>query len=250
MLTGAGIVLATVAAVVAVYLGVRRMMRPDPDERTQDLAGSVLFRISALHGLVIALVFASEVVEYQQIALESTAEANAVSDIYYDAARYGAATATVQDALVAYLQIVPTEEWARLGERGSLSDAAWVAWDQAYGAILDLEPTTPREAALRENMLEKIHIVAENRDLREYHAQSRLSPLFWIAAVAGVVLLSVGYYPFAPIRDNLILISVFAAYTGFILFTIFAMANPFRAPAALEPVLFEELLIELAGPAG
>lgn len=247
MLMGGAIILATVLTVLAVHCGARKVMRTDPEEQTRDLAGSVLFRISALHGLVLALVFASEVVEYNQLAFESSAEVNAISDVYYDADRYGQDAQAVQDALRDYLRIVPTEEWKSLGIDGELSPQAWAHWDGAYTAILDLEPSTTRQTALRANMLEKIHAIAENRDLREHQAKSSLGTLFWAAALVGVLLLSIGYYPFPPNRDNIILLSVFAAYTGFILYTIFAMSNPYSAPAALEPVLFLELLDELEG---
>lgn len=222
-------------------------MRIEPEDQTRDLAGSVLFRISALHGLVLALVFASEVVEYNQLAFESAVEVNAVSDVYYDAGRYGEEAQTVRTAVRDYLQVVPTQEWASLGKDGELSSQAWADWETAYLAILDLEPSTTRQTALKANMLKKIHAISENRDLREHHAKSSLGPLFWIAALAGVLLISVSYYPFPPKRDNVILLSVFAAYTGFILYTIFAMSNPYSAPSALEPTLFLDLISELEG---
>ena len=49
-----------------------------------------MLRISALHALILALVFAQEMSEYQQLKLESAAETNALADIYFDAGRYGA----------------------------------------------------------------------------------------------------------------------------------------------------------------
>ena len=241
MIIGAGIMLATVAAVFAVYFGTRLILGTDPDERTKDLAASVLFRISALHGLVLALVFASEVVEYHSLAFESANEVNAISDVYYDARRYGEEANGIRQALKVYLDIVALEEWRTLGEDGDLSPEAWAQWGTAYGMVLDLSPASPRQTALRDNMLRKIHVIAENRDLREHHAKTALGSVFWAAALVGVVLVSVGYYSFPPKRDNLILLSVFAVYTGLILFTIFAMSNPFGEPMALEPILFLEL---------
>lgn len=244
-MTGAVTILATVLAVLGIHFSARKVMRTEPEEQTKDLAGSVLFRISALHGLVLALVFASEVVEYNQLAFESAVEVNALSDVYYDAGRYGEDAQPVRTAVRDYLQIVPTQEWVSLGTDGELSSQAWAHWETAYLAILDLEPSTTRQSALQANMLQKVHAIAENRDLREHHAKSSLGPLFWIAALAGVMLISVGYYPFPPKRDNLILLSIFAAYTGFILYTIFAMSNPYSAPSALEPTLFFDLMAEL-----
>lgn len=245
MFIGIGIILATIAAVLTVYFGTRRVLGADPEDRTRDLAASVLFRISALHGLVLALVFASEVVEYHSLEFESANEVNAISDVYYDAARYGDEASGIRNALKKYLEIVPFEEWRSLGEEGELSSDAWGQWDAAYRIILDLSVTSPRQVALRDNMLRKTHQIAENRDLREHHAKTTLSSMFWAAALVGVVLISVGYYSFPPKRENLVLLSLFAGYTGLILFTIYAMSNPFSAPAALQPVLFIELLSEL-----
>lgn len=246
MLTGIVIIAVTIATVLAVHFGVRQILRGEVESETRDLAASVLFRIAALHGLVLALVFASEIVEYHQLGLESAKEANAISDISYDIARYGPEKVdAVKVALRRYLEVASTEEWDSLGRDGVLHPQGWASWEAAYQIILDLEPSNARQQALRDNMLAKIHAIAENRDLREYHARSGLSSLFWAAALVGVILVAAGYYTFPPKRDNLILLTFFGAYTGFILFTIYAMANPFSAPAALEPALFSDLLVEL-----
>lgn len=246
MFIGIAITLITVAAVFAAYFGARSLLGAEPDDRTMDLAASVLFRISALHGLVLALVFASEVVEYHQLEFESAVEVNAITDVYFDAGRYGAEAEGIREAMQTYLSVIQSE-WESLGTIGNLSPAAWASWEKAYHATLDLDPITPREMSLRENMLSKIHVIAENRDLREYHAESALSGLFWGAAIVGVLLVSVGYFPFPPKRENLLLLSLFAGYTGFILFTIFAMSNPYAAPGALEPNLFIDLLEDISG---
>lgn len=248
MMPAIGIIAATIGIVLAVYFGTRAVLHPEPDDKTTDLAGKVLLRIAALHGLVLALVFASEVVEYNQISFESANETNAVSDAYYDSVRYDAeATEDIRTSLHRYLDIASTSEWSSLGRGDGLQDEAWHSWDQAYEAALDLVPETHRQEALRRNILEKIHAVAANRDLREHHATTSLNPLFWIAALAGVFVIAVGFYPFPPKRENIFLLSAYAAYTGLILFTIYAMSNPYVQPAALEPVLFERLLLELSG---
>ena len=248
MLVAGIIVLATVFTVLTVYFAVRSILHPEPDDKTADLAGKVLIRIAALHGLVLALVFASEVVEYRQLSFESAIETNAVADAYYDADRYGAEnTMKLHASLRTYLQIAALDEWTRLGKGGGLHPDAWLAWDDAYNAALDLVPKNPRQEALRNNILSKIHLIAENRDLREHHATTSLNGLFWIAAISGVAFIAVGFYPFAPKRENVALLSVYAAYTGLILFTIHAMSNPYAEPAALEPTLFVQLLEEIEG---
>lgn len=251
MLVGAGIILLTVASVLGTYFAARRVLGPEPDDRTRDLASSVLFRISALHGLVLALVFASEVVEYNQLSFESAAEVNAVSDLYYDIDRYGAVDIeSLRGPLRGYLEVAAGAEWTHLGSDQKLLAQGWDAWNRVYETVLDLEPENERQSALRDNMLKKIHEIAENRDLREHHARLSLGSVFWAAALVGVVLVSIGYYTFPPKRANLCLISLFAGYTGLILYLIFAMSNPFSDPAALQPVLFLDLLQELNPPTG
>lgn len=243
---GLGIVIATIVVVLMVQAAARALLRPEESGNTKDLAGSVLFRIAALHGLVLALVFASEVVEYNQIEFEVEAEVNAVSDLFYDIERYGAdQSAPVQAHLRAYLDAASTSEWQMLGQAQRLDDEVWAIWDAVYTHVLDLEPQTPRQSALRDHMLHNVNLIADKRDLREHHAKSGLGQLFWWAALLGVALVSVGYFVFPINCNNVVLLCVFGGYTGFILFTILAMSNPFSAPGALQTTLFQDLLVEL-----
>lgn len=246
MLIAIGIIGVTIAGVFGTYFATRSLLNAEPDDETTDLAGKIMFRIAGLHGLVLALVFASEVVEYHQLSFESAIETNAVSDAFYDADRYGDDSAGgIQTALRAYLQVASTTEWQQLGNGGGLHSDGWVAWNNAYNGALDLVPATPRQEALRDNILTKIHLIAQNRDLREHHATRSLGAVFWSAALIGIVLIAVGFYPFPPKRDNLVLLAIYAGYTGLILFTIFAVSNPYDGPAALDPVFFEQLITEI-----
>jgi len=125
MLIGLGIVIAAMTTVLLFCFGARRMLQPHPQDDTRALATSVLSRNAALHGLVLALVFASEVNEYQQVELESTVEVNAVSDMYCDIDQYGSDTTRfVRDTLRRYTLIVATLEWERLGNTKELSREA------------------------------------------------------------------------------------------------------------------------------
>ncbi|WP_306120227.1 MULTISPECIES: hypothetical protein [unclassified Roseitalea] len=247
VLVGSGFVLGTVALTVLSYHLARWLAANEPEGHTKDLASSVLFRVSALHGLILALVFAQELFEYQQLDTEIVLETNAVADVFFDAGRYGTdAAAAIQPALQDYVDIVVDGEWVALARTGQLDPAAWSRWDEAYGTILDLQPTTARQESLREHMLAQIHVVARTRDLRESHAGSPIRRMFWFAAIGGVVLIATAYHTFPPTRHNVTLLCVFGAFTGLILFFIYALANPYRDPGALEPVAYEQLASELA----
>ena len=248
VLVGIGFIGGTIVLTLSFYFGMRLVTGGDPNGRDRELAGSIVMRIASLHALILALVFAQEMIEYQQLKSESAVESNAIADVYYDAERYGTdAKAAIQNALADYLRIVIDQEWNELGSSGHLSQPAWDQWNLAYVTVLDLAPTTLQQQSLREHMLDEIHRIAEARDKRENNGTDSISAIFWFAAVSGVVFMAIGYYPYPPDSRNLLLISIFGAFTGIILFFIYAFSNPYSPPAALNPTAFERLQQEIAG---
>jgi hypothetical protein len=246
VLIGLGFVVAAVAFTLATYFAMRRVTGADPDGLTKDLASSVLLRISALHGLILALVFAQEMLEYQRLRLETATEANALADIYFDADRYGGSeTIKIKDTIYAYVGQVLKEEWRALGTTGRLTGQGWALWDKAYAGILDLTPVNERQTSLRAHMLDRVHVVAEMRVNRENHGQDSTNTMFWFAAIFGILFIAMAYYAYPPRRLNLVLISLFGAYTGLVLFFIYAFSNPYNEPAAMNPGAMERLQDQL-----
>lgn len=114
--------------------------------------------------------------------------------------------------------------------------------------MLDLVPATGRQTSLRDHMLRQMQAIAEVRVKRDNHGPDSINVMFWFAAVSGVVLIAFGYYPYAPERRSLMLLSVVGAYTGIILFLIYAFSNPYSPPGALSPGAYERLQKEIASP--
>ncbi len=217
------------------------------EDETNDLAGSVIFRVAALHGLILALVFAQNLLNYQEIRTALVHEATAIADIFYDFGRYGAENAEeMQKETLEYARIVKDEEWDLLAQERRLSSDAWVQREILYNAILDLEPETLRQTTIRDFMLVRIREVAEFRQARENSALNTLSVLFWIPAIAGLFLVAIPYFVFSPTRLNMSLITVYAGFSGLVLFVIYAFSDPFAHPNRLEPIAFERLLENLA----
>ncbi|WP_425072822.1 hypothetical protein [Sagittula sp. S175] len=236
-------IVGTVMISWAVYFGMRRVMGEDFAEDTQTLAGSVIIRVAALHGLILALVFAQELVDYTQLQGNLTEEATAIADVWNDAGRYGEAVAAeVQPALRRYTQLVIHEEWEVLARTGRLAPEGWQLREVIYQAVLDLDPATPRESDLRAHMVHKAQAIAELRQARENTALHAVNPLFWLAALAGLVLVAVPYFVFSPTRLHMVLLSVYGAFSGLVMFVIYAFSDPFAAPGVLEPLAFERLL--------
>jgi hypothetical protein len=91
-------------------------------------------------------------------------------------------------------------------------------------------------------MLERITDIAGLRQVRESTATGGFGELFLAPALIGLVLLAAPFYVYRPSRTHLALISLFGAYSGVILFFIYAFADPFEEPGKMEPVAFQRLL--------
>lgn len=242
-LTAIGFMAASTALAWGAYFGMRALFARRMGDDTKDLAGSVIFRVAALHGLILALVFAQQLLQYNQIYKGTVAEATSLANIWYDIARYETPVEPeVRAAIGQYVREVIDREWDLLASEGRLLSDAWVQRETVYLAILDLEPQTEREKALRAHMLEDVYKIADLRQLRETSAAHHTSTLFWVAAIGGILLVTMPYFVFAPSALHLGLLSVYGGYTGLVLYIIYAVSNPFADPGALHPVAFERLV--------
>ncbi len=72
------------------YILARKFFHRHTTEHTYDLAGSVLFRIGALHALILALMLADVTASFLDMRDAVTDEAAATTDVYRNLERYDA----------------------------------------------------------------------------------------------------------------------------------------------------------------
>lgn len=221
------------------YYLTRKLFLGRNTEKTYDLAGSVLFRIGALHALILALMFAHVTALFLELRNAVTEEAAATSGVYHDLERYGdpEITETIRRDLALYAGTVINDEWPLL-EHQHLSGDAWTQWRKVMDAILDLQPGSPRQEDLRDFMLKNMESIARFRERRQIGSRGNVPHMFWVVAIAGFVLISLPYFVFEPSATNKMLLGIFAAYNGLVLYVIYATGHPFAAPVAVDPAPF------------
>ncbi|MCB5199307.1 hypothetical protein LGQ03_08640 [Loktanella sp. TSTF-M6] len=235
--------LANAVGVIAIYAITRAIWGGKQTDETQTLAGSVLLRVATLHGLILALVFAQELSDYSDIRADLVREATAIADIFNDIRRYETPQMQeVQTMLADYLRHAISTEWDSLSQTGKLTAQGWGLREQVYQTVLNLDPETPRQTDLRAHMVAKSQLIAELRQSRENSAVRTLSGLFWFAAIIGLVWVAVPYLTYSPTPLHLSLLSLYGAYSGVILYVIYAFSDPFAQPGALPPTAFIQLL--------
>lgn len=252
-LVSAGICAAFVGIAVAIVLGsyfVARMVLSGGDtERTNEAASAVGTRLATLYGLILALVYAQELSDYKDIRAALVDEAIAIADVFHDVQRYGGPeVAPVQKDLRDYVSTAAGDEWDSLGRGKILSSRAWAYWEDAYERLLDLKPSNDRQHFLANRMRDRITTIARLRQTRTAPVGEDFNGVFWAPAIIGLVLLAIPFYVFRPSRSHLILLSAFGAYSGVILFFIYAFSNPFQKPVRIEPLAFERLQADFALP--
>ncbi len=247
----------SIGLVLAVHAVGRRWMAPpaapedappaadghDHPPAVRDAAQVIGLRTAALFGVILAMVYAQELGQYQQVRDGLSREAVAIADVFHDAGRYGGTVAApVQTAMRDYVRYVVEREWRLLGTEKRLSRRAWDARERAYAAVLDATPATPRESALRDRMLARLGLIAEHRHLREEWAEQGFSVVFWLPALAGLVLVTLPLCVFPPNRPTRLLLASLGAYAGLVLFFVQAFSSPFTYPLHDPPGAFERLL--------
>ncbi len=220
------------------YFLARKFFFRRTTERTYDLALSVLFRIGALHALILALMFAHVTALFLDLRNAVTDEAAATTDVYHDLGRYDAEIGEIIGRdLALYAGTVINNEWPLLADR-QLSEDAWKQWQNVFEAILDLEPENLRQKDLRAFMLENMEDIARFRERRLIGSKGNVPSMFWFVAIAGFVLICLPYFVFEPSPTNMMLLCIFAAYNGLVLYVIYATGHPFNSPVVVEPTPF------------
>ena len=242
VVTGIAFVVATFVLTFGAYFLARWCLMSRSDEQARELASSVIFRVAALHGLILALVFAEELGNSDALVEAVNREANRLESIYFDLARHGAEeNDSIRLAIAYYVREVIDNEWELLNTEGKLSDDAWRYREIALRGLLDLDEVTPRQTYLRQRMLDQMSEVETERNNRQIIAATDVSWLFWTIAFVGIALVAAPYFPYKPNTANMTLLAVYAAYTGLVLFFIYAFDNPFAGVSGVRPVSLELL---------
>ncbi|MEM7172820.1 MAG: hypothetical protein AAF530_21835 [Pseudomonadota bacterium] len=240
VLTGLFFLVSACALTFGAYFLARWCLMSKSDDQARELAGSVIFRVAALHGLILALVFAEELGNSDSLVDAVNREANQIESVYFDLGRYDTEQADlIRFALANYVHEVITTEWDSLDQTGELSNEAWAHREVVVQALLDLDAQTARQQWLRARMLDQMAAVETERNNREIIAATDVSTLFWVVAFVGIALVAAPYFPYAPNTANLTLLGLYSVYTGLVLFFIFAFDNPFASLIGVRPVALE-----------
>ena len=175
-------------------------------------------------------------------------EANGIADIAWLAHRLPEPERHVlQEDARSYAQEVVDEEWPLmeqgLGGAQSLPEG-WDLIDDMRATLQEFEPRTEAEQELYAEGLDQIERLNDARRMRIVAAKEGLPGVLWAVLVFGGVV-TVGFTYLFGLRNtwaHRLMVMSLTAVIALVLFTIWAMEDPFSGGATLEPSAFELIL--------
>lgn len=232
-----GSVIAMLAAIVlgvVPYVLVRAVLSRDPPDVTQNVAGTVAFRVGAVHALILALVFAEAHENHADLREEVSKEITAIEHISQNLKRWGGPeTQRPRELLDGYVSDVIEYEW---------DDAARPAGDRQTRqvlneldlSLLDLKGANQRQEALRTRMLEDVRALEDHRKIRLSLTHRSVPGLFWWVALTGFAITVALFFVFSATLLHVLMLAAYGAYTGLVLYFVLALSHPYLGPAAIN----------------
>ncbi|HEX3244940.1 MAG TPA: hypothetical protein VHX16_06005 [Chloroflexota bacterium] len=235
---------ATVLASVGGLWVVRRLVSIETLERNNPVADPMYQIVAVLYAVLLAFIVALILGNFDQAARTADHEALELADVHRLAGQYGGEVGQhIQELTTSYAQTVIADEWPLLGD-GRSSERAWAVFDDIEDAADRLEPTTPREQILYDQLLTQLHELYANRQLRLLFARGILHPLLWCGLlVFGAAIVAFGWlFGTRNVRAHAAMTAMVAAAITFVLFMAATFDRPFSSDLRVTPVALEAAL--------
>lgn len=192
-------------------------------------------------GVVYAVLLGFNVVNVQERfnkAVEiSEREANAVADLYRDAAMLPAPFGKeIQSALKEYISLSLRDEWSASGDGFAVESVikqVGVIWSLYY----KVEPITEREKIWLQESISKLNDFTNIRLQRVYNSKESLGDLMWVLLYAGAIITIgfLGFFWVQNIKLHIMVIILLSSLVGFMLYLIQALDSVYSGAISIKP---------------
>jgi hypothetical protein len=234
------------AAFAVIGFRIALLYRPqDRIEEHNDTYGVYFGMVGLLYAILLAFVV---VVAWEQFnsAEESThTEVTRLSNLFRDSEPLPNTDQNrIQNALVVYVQNVIDREYEAMadGESDGPTEEAYEAiWTGFYNAEV---PGDGPAASFYDSAVGRLNELGEARRLRILSSQSTIPLPLWILLLGGGLFTLSWLFPFymGDTRVQTLAVGSVGAFTGFVLFLIYALQHPFAGDIAIDPSVYQSLL--------
>jgi Protein of unknown function (DUF4239) len=193
-----------------------------------------------LYGITLGLISVGAWQNFSDVDSKSGAEAASVSALYRDVAAYPEPVrTTLRAAVKEYTRCVIEDAWP-LQRKGIVPDADTKRIDVIQAALHGFEPKTQGEGIHHQEALTQFNKLVELRRRRLQTITSSLPASLWGVVLVGALLsISVTWlFIMESRRLHVLLVSLYSALIGLLVFLMAAMDNPYRGEFSVGPDAF------------
>jgi hypothetical protein len=247
----AAIVFVFAGAAVAA-LGFRLALRFRPrvrDDAHNDVHAVYFSMVGLLYAILLAFVVVVAWEQFNRAENATETEVTRLSNLLRDAEPLSPDDRVrIQTAILTYAQSVADREYDTMaeGESDGPTTAAYEAiWGHFYRTKVEDEPA----ATFFDTAVGRLNELGEARRLRVLSSQSTIPIPLWVLLIGGGVFTLAWLFPFqmADTRIQTWALGTVGAFTGFVLFLVFALQHPFAGDVAIDAAVYESLIEQWQG---
>jgi len=238
----AGVIVIFTATVLSVagMLAVRRFVGLEKLRSYHEVAGYLLQVIGTLYAVVLGFVVVDAMTHLQDARTTVEQEANSVANIFLLADGFKSELRRdIQSHCRGYVEAVVGEEWPEMRHHKFSEKAVFHAWKLWHG-ITHIKPVDDGEVSLHQTMVEQIGQLSDARRLRLVMSMHGVSPVMWVALIAGGVFTVAFTYFFGmeSLRTQMLMTVLIVVSLSLNVFLVELFGNPFSGDVAVHPDAF------------
>lgn len=237
------VLVAMLASAAGIFL-VRRLFPLAWLNKNHEIGGLIFLQVGVLYAVLVGFVVVASWDDFQDASRNVEVEAATVGDIARLGQQLDSPTGdAVKAAALAYMHAVVDDEWKAM-EHDRPSERARAASIDLWRACLDLDPKTPREQVILDNMVDRLSDARERRDLRLVNADVAIPTYMWILLiVGGAILVNLTFFfGMENSFPHYVLTALLAGTIAFSLTLALVLNHPFSGDLRVSPEAFQKTI--------
>jgi hypothetical protein len=241
-------VVASIAGLLITRPISRRLL--EGSTKHNDVVSYFIAAVGVLYGLALGLIAVATYANYTDVDGKAGKEAASIAALYRDLDSYPPTLRTrLETKLRDYTSFIIKKAWPahRLGKVPAGGEEILEEFENLVGSY---EPVTEGQKIAQTEVMRDVNDVVMNRGFRVQAVDSGLPAVLWGVVLIGAALNIGMMYLFwiDNIKLHAVLIGLFAATLGLLVFLTAAMDNPFRGEFSVSPGAYEEVLERVMKP--
>jgi hypothetical protein len=219
-------------------------------DRYNDVVSWIFAGICVFYGLAVGLIAVATWENYSEADSQIATEAALIAGLYNELDGYRQPLrATLENQLRDYTKNILFNDWPA-HRQGKEDVEGTRLLEIIQDRIMDFTPNGERDKIIHAAVIRALDHVVEARRRRLSSVTTGLPASLWMVVLVGAVINTMMVYLFwvENVKLHAILVSLFGAFIGLLLFLTAVMDNPYRGQFSISPQQFQDVLEKVMTP--